>query len=638
MRKKKILFQTDYSLASTGFGRFAKTVLEYLYKTGKYDLVHYCVSTVENNPDLQRTPWKSVGCVPASEQEQREINQDPNMARLCSYGFHRLDKVIADEKPDIYIASQDIWGVDFAIEKKWYNKITSVIWTTLDSLPILPAAVQAAKKSPNFWVWADFATKAMNEMGLKNVKTIRGAVDCKPFHKLPKYKKQELRIKFKIPLDTYMVGFVFRNQPRKLVPNLLEGYAMWKKQNPQIKRPTGLLLHTNFSEGWDIMRLCEEYKIDKKEIYTTYICRNCAGYQVKPFQGLECHCPHCGAQKGQVNTHPTIGVTEAQLNEIYNLMDVYCHNITSGGQEIPIQEAKLAELVTLVNDYSCTEDMCVEGAGSIRLDWAEFREPGTQFIKASTYPSSIAKNLDKVFNMSETEVSELGKKARKFVLDNFSTEVIGKELEKFLDEAPLADWSKISLEEVPKNPNYPMPIIQDDKEWLKHMYLNILKFHKIEDDDEGLLYWMKGISQGMKRGDIEKTFRQIAFNENQKNTKVSLNDLLDKDDKKRLLVVMPESAGDIFMLTSTFESIKNRYPDYKFYIATKPEFKDVLNGNPYVDKWIPYHPIMDSLIALEGSRNVEGPFNIAYLPFVHTQRLLTYLHNAEDIIDFEIRK
>jgi hypothetical protein len=282
--------------------------------------------------------------------------------------------------------------------------------------------------------------------------------------------------------------------------------------------------------------------------------------------------------------------------------------------------------------------MCVEGAGSIRLDWAEFREPGTQFIKASTYPSSIAKNLDKVYNMSESEISELGKKGRKFVLDNFSTEVIGAELEKFLDNAPLADWSKISLEEPLKNPNYAMPIIPDDKEWLKHMYLNILKFHKIEDDDEGLLYWMKGISQGMKRPDIEKTFRQIAFNENQKKVKVSLEDLLDKDDKKRLLVVMPESAGDIFMLSSLFESVKNRYPDYKFYVATKPEFKDVLNGNPYVDKWIPYHPIMDSLIALEGSRNVEGPFNIAYLPFVHTQRVLNYLHNAEDKIDFDINK
>ena len=39
-------------------------------------------------------------------------------------------------------------------------------------------------------------------------------------------------------------------------------------------------------------------------------------------------------------------------------MDVYCHPFTSGGMEIPIFEAKLTELVTLVTNYSCGEDSC----------------------------------------------------------------------------------------------------------------------------------------------------------------------------------------------------------------------------------------------------------------------------------------
>ena len=39
--RKKIVFQSDFSLAKTGFGRNAKTILKYLYKTGKYDIVHY---------------------------------------------------------------------------------------------------------------------------------------------------------------------------------------------------------------------------------------------------------------------------------------------------------------------------------------------------------------------------------------------------------------------------------------------------------------------------------------------------------------------------------------------------------------------------------------------------------------------
>ena len=42
MKKKKILFQSDYSLAKTGFGRNAKAILSYLYKhlSNHYDNYH----------------------------------------------------------------------------------------------------------------------------------------------------------------------------------------------------------------------------------------------------------------------------------------------------------------------------------------------------------------------------------------------------------------------------------------------------------------------------------------------------------------------------------------------------------------------------------------------------------------------
>ena len=134
------------------------------------------------------------------------------------------------------------------------------------------------------------------------------------------------------------------------------------------------------------------------------------------------------------------GVTEEQLNEIYNLMDVYCHPFTSGGQEIPIQEAKLTELITLVTNYSCGEDSCSEESGGIPLKWSEYREPGTQFIKASTCPNNIFEELQNVYEMSEEEREKLGKKARDWVIENFSIKAIGSKLEKIIDEMPEIDY------------------------------------------------------------------------------------------------------------------------------------------------------------------------------------------------------
>ena len=79
------------------------------------------------------------------------------------------------------------------------------------------------------------------------------------------------------------------------------------------------------------------------DVLTTYVCNKCSSYQIKPFTGQEQTCSHCGSQKSLNTTNTNKGVDEEQLNEIYNLMDVYCHPFTSGGQAIPIQQAKLTE-------------------------------------------------------------------------------------------------------------------------------------------------------------------------------------------------------------------------------------------------------------------------------------------------------
>ena len=132
-------------------------------------------------------------------------------------------------------------------------------------------------------------------------------------------------------------------------------------------------------------------------------------------------------------------------------MDVYCHPFTSGVQEIPIQEAKFTELITLVTNYSCGEEMCESEAGSLPLDWASYTEHGTEFIKASTSPKSIAKQIYKVYKMSNAEREALGKKARKWVVDNFSTESVCSLMEKEF-ELSGSHWSWGNRQNNNRNP------------------------------------------------------------------------------------------------------------------------------------------------------------------------------------------
>jgi glycosyltransferase involved in cell wall biosynthesis len=643
-RKKKVMVQTDYVLARTGFGRNARAIFEYLQATGKYDLINFAVGSVDTQltPDAARTPWKTIASVNAQNLENIKRQNDPRnwegIERMAGYGAYDLNAAVCKEKPDVFFGIQDIWGVDFALQFPWFKKISSVIWTTLDSLPILPKAVEVAPNIKNYWCWADFATQALHKLGHQHVKTVRGAVDPKPFFRLSDQKRLALRKRFGISDQTFIVGYVFRNQLRKSVPNLIQGYKMFKQNNPKLL--SRLLLHTCWVEGWDIPKLLQEHSIAQHEVLTTYVCRSCRNFQVKAFTNNEQDCPSCRASKQQCTTHPSIGITEEQLNEVYNLMDVYCHPFTSGGQEIPIQEAKLTELITLVTNYSCGEDMCVDNAGSLPLDWSEYREPGTQFIKASTYPNDICKQLNRVLNMKDSTRREMGKKARQWVLDNFSIQVIGKILEDFIDASPLIEDNVFEEKIIPKNPYAIVPEIADNLEWLFFLYRNILSRADINAADEGVRYWMERLGANVPRHEIEQFFRKTAFGENQKteNPHNNFENQLNKDDKGRVLVIQPESAGDIFLLTSLFKSIKERYPEWALYVATKREYKDVIDANPYVYKWLEYNPMMDNLLWLEGNNNHNGYFDIAYQPYFQTQKMFSYTHNGKDKLDFSLQK
>ncbi len=481
--KKKILFHSNGAKAFTGFGKNAKNILRYLYSTNKYELIEFANGTQWDDPSLKTRPWEAQGSLSNNPSVLMELNKDPQKARNASYGAGTIDQAIERYKPDIYIGVEDIWAFGGFWEKPWWNKINNMIWTTLDSQPILAQAIEAASKTKNFYVWSSFAEKDLKEMGHDHVDTLHGTVNTEDFYKHSESKRKELRSKFNLS-DEFIIGFVFRNQLRKSVPNLLEGFKIFKKDCPKAK----LLLHTHWSEGWDIPSLIKEKSINPNDILTTYFCSACGRYEVKPFTGQEQQCKFCGTEKSLNTTNVKAGVNETQLNEIYNLMDVYCHPFTSGGMEIPIFEAKMTELVTLVTNYSCGEDSSSQECGSFALDWSEYREPGTQFIKASTYASSIAKQLKKVWKMSEAKVREMGKTGREWTINNYSTTAVGKKLESILDNMPSINYDfNLDLDEKEKKPEL-KDFLDDGK-----------RIAVIMPESAGDVLWINSLMDNMKK-------------------------------------------------------------------------------------------------------------------------------------------
>jgi len=629
MKKKKILIHSNFCKVFTGFGKHTKNLLSYLYKTGKYELVELSNGFGWNDPQVKSTPWESYGSLPEDPAHQKAIMNDESRKNAAGYGSEMIDYAIKTIQPDIYLGIEDIWAFRGFFDKPWWNKLNCIIHTTLDSLPILPDAIEAAPKIKNYFVWASFAEKALNKLGHNHVKSIKGSVDTSNFFKLKENERSNLRKKFNLS-DDFIIGFVFRNQLRKSAPNLLDGFKLFKQQNPDLK--TKLLLHTHWGEGWNIQQLIQEKSIDPKDILTTYFCNNCYSYEIKPFLGRNIPCRFCNSPNTCDTTNVKFGVNEQQLNEIYNLMDVYCHPFTSGGQELPIQEAKLTELITLVTNYSCGEDSCSEESGGLPLEWSEYREPGTQFIKATTSPISISDQLNKVYKMDVEEKTKMQKKSRQYVIDNYSIEKIGKMFENLFDTLPEIDREKIFSDQNEKYINFKFQPNNNltDKDWIESLYENMLG----TTDPHGVGHWMHRLKTDLNRETVLNEFKKASLQKQQeKEISDTLKRLKEDNKTKKIAYIEPSGAENVLIASSILPSIKKLYPDHEIYFFTQGQYKDLINSHDCVKETISYLPMFDDILSLEGKGSDDGCFEIVFSPYL-TFRNNNFSRNDKDKLEY----
>lgn len=638
-RKKRVLYISDFAAAFTGFGKNTKLLLKYLNGTGKYEILNAAQGMPKRGAHEKRFPWKTIGVLPDDPNKIAQINQDPNMARMASYGETEIDSIVNDFKPDVIFSVNDTWGSQYVINKKFFNFIPTVCWNTFDSLPLLPDTVKNAEKIKHYWTWSDFARKELHKLGHQNVKNQYPLVNTDSFYKLPQDKINEILTRNNLPLDSFIIGFVFRNQLRKLINTQIEAYAQFKRVNPEVKN-TFLYTHTHYGEGWDIGRLCEQYGVNRNEVLCTYICKETKQYFIAPFQGQDIENP-ITKTKTLITTNVGLGVSDEQLNEIYNIFSLYSHPATSGACELPCVEAALTEKIITTSAYSFGEDIIEKNEGSIPMKFTFYTEHGTQFLKSQPSHSSMSQIFKKVYDMPSDKRTKMEQASRKWALDNYSIEVNGKKIEDFIDSCEtIEDESIFEFKEEKKNPNpsAQIPPNEDTREWIKSLYRHILD-REVTNEDEGLRHWEQQIANKNPKDQIENYFRSVAQGEIAKENTISIEDLFDKEDGKvRVLIVQPESLGDIFLLSATFESIRSRYPKetHKIYIATNPQYQELIDGNPFIDKWIPYHQSMDSALNIEGAGQHKGICDIAYHPYFSTQRLLDYTHNGVDKIDLNL--
>ncbi len=658
--KRSIVWLSNHPKIYSGLGRNTRNILEYLYKTEKYNIICYAMGCSWDNPDNLRFPYKIVGALPNSQEELNQIvsqypaEQREGISKLIQYGAYNIDKVIKEFKPDLLCCSDDVWGFPMQafFDKPWFNHINTLFQITIDSKPVMEEAREQArrqeKKGAKYYTWLDFSKKWMEELGHTNVEVLTGAICPKPFYKKTFGEKNELRSRFNLPKDSLIFGFVFRNQLRKEVSPLLDGFSQFVKKHPESN--SYVLLHTNFSEdpnnSWNIPKIIEDYKLDNNKILVTHICKNCGEIEIRPFIGQDKDCRFCGTKgvpccqenpqgSGQITTNIMYGCTEDQLNDVYNLMDFYIHPITNGGLEITMIEALYCEIPIATVNYSCGETFC-EQSFVTEIDFEWTRQQGSNFRRALPKAFSICKIMSKFWKMKMDKRAELGKAGRDWALNKFSPFVVGKQLEDIIDSFPEVNydysWDE-KFEE--KDPNAIIDnSIVSDSEWVEQLYNKIMKR---PSDLDGKNFWIGELVKSHNRPGVENSFRQIAAQENQKNKQVTLEDIFGYDTKKedRILFNIPESLGDCLYISALLTDLRSLYPDKKIFLATKMEYVEFFQPmlGIYFDSIILWQPIFNNTVLME-----KDYVLIDYLPTAASQCFLNYLRGGQDKtnIDFSL--
>jgi hypothetical protein len=290
----------------------------------------------------------------------------------------------------------------------------------------------------------------------------------------------------------------------------------------------------------------------------------------------------------------------------------------------------LCGLPLAVTNYSCGEDFCAN-PDVFPLSWHPYHEQGTNFIKAATDTHDIKRFMTKIWRMTPKDVRVLGERCRAWAKKTFSIETIGAQWEALFDSMPMADWDKISFTTPPKNDQLPLPQIEDEDQFITALYTGILNMAEPTHGD-GHKHWKARLKEGMKREDVYSFFLGVARQENAKNQAApqDFSALLDKTTgRRRILLMIKESIGDVLLVTSLFKSLHRKYDNHDLYVACDPKYFEILDGNPHVFKTIPYQSFMEQEMACIGSSQPLGHnlFDVYLHPAIATQRILHYLSN-----------
>lgn len=264
---------------------------------------------------------------------------------------------------------------------------------------------------------AAHAPVAMAKFGQKQVEKMYGikchhiphAVDVSMFHPVSEERKLELKRSWSLQ-DKFVVGVVARNQGRKMLDRTIKAFALYAPKNPNAI----LLMHTDPDDAAQVFHLpslINRYGLANRVLFT----------------GMRYY----------------KGFNYSQMNDIYNLMDVFLLTTSGEGFGIPIIEAMAAEIPVIATDYTTSRELVKDNKAGFVIDLVgDTEDENIQVHTSELLDGTItgswnvergmcsikdaAKKLEMLGNNPDLR-KELGRNGRLAVLKDYDWRICGKQ-------------------------------------------------------------------------------------------------------------------------------------------------------------------------------------------------------------------
>jgi len=372
-KQTNLLFFGDFG-CTTGFGHVSKNLIDNWSNDSNLKITVFAINDFSEKPYNYKP---NVFVIPALSTSESKKDVYCRLEFLNLLYQNDFDVVFCLNDIEIFNEmGEHLKNVKLAKKNENKPNFKSIVYFPIDSEP-RPSDLNVLSFFDAVVTYTEYGKNSMkvltSESNFKKIKVIPHGCNTTDFFPL----SEEEKIQSKIDIlgeerkDTFLFGTVNRNSARKDLASLIIGFAMFKHTNPDVD--AALYLHSNPLDpmGINIPRLCERVGLDfDKDVITPK------------------------------NFNENKGVSEEQLNRIYNAFDIFITTTTAEGWGLSICEAMATKTLVICPQHTSLPEITNYGENCISFKFSQRNVFVNDFekIRFTTNPNEVTQVMGYAYN------------------------------------------------------------------------------------------------------------------------------------------------------------------------------------------------------------------------------------------------